>query len=183
MARQLPGLKLRFVVEDDGGQPWTGATGRLSSPLLSLLCPDFAARDTYCCGPAPFMAAGRAAIQGARGSLDRYYEESFEAPPSTPAPPLDAGNSDAGQAELRFARSNAAVRIDRMTTILDAANAAGRNIPYACRMGLCGTCKVRKLSGEVRMAHDGGISEADIADGFILACCSTPLGEAVVLDL
>lgn len=59
----------------------------------------------------------------------------------------------------------------------------GATTPWgAYRAGICGTCKVKKLSGEVHMVHNGGISEDDIAAGYILACCSHPIGR-VALDV
>ena len=60
------------------------------------------------------------------------------------------------------------------------ARANGLNIPSGCTFGLCGTCKIRKTAGEVHMVHNGGISDEDIADGYILACCSNPLGRIAV---
>ena len=65
-------------------------------------------------------------------------------------------------------------------TILLAARAAGLVIPSGCTMGICGTCKVRKLDGQVHMVHNGGITEEDIADDYILACCSNPIGHVTV---
>jgi len=65
-------------------------------------------------------------------------------------------------------------------TILAAARGAGLNIPSGCTFGVCGTCKVKKLSGDVHMVHNGGISEDDIAAGYILACCSHPIGRVSV---
>jgi ferredoxin len=56
------------------------------------------------------------------------------------------------------------------------AEAAGLNIPSGCNFGACGTCKVKKISGEVHMVHNGGISDDDIEAGYILACCSRPIG-------
>jgi ferredoxin len=44
-------------------------------------------------------------------------------------------------------------------------------------MGICGTCKVMKLSGEVEMEHNGGITDDDVEEGYILACCSVPKGD------
>ncbi|HEU4986650.1 MAG TPA: 2Fe-2S iron-sulfur cluster binding domain-containing protein, partial [Rhizobiaceae bacterium] len=61
-------------------------------------------------------------------------------------------------------------------TVLQTARASGVRISAACEFGLCGTCKVRKLAGEVEMSHNGGILDEEIADGYILACCSRPLG-------
>ena len=65
-------------------------------------------------------------------------------------------------------------------TVLAVAKRAGLNIPSGCTFGLCGTCKVKKTAGEVHMVHNGGISDEDVADGFILACCSHPLGRVEV---
>ena len=57
-------------------------------------------------------------------------------------------------------------------TVLVAARAAGLNIPSGCNFGVCGTCKIQKLAGEVNMVHNGGISVDDIEGGFIFACCA-----------
>jgi ferredoxin len=48
-------------------------------------------------------------------------------------------------------------------------------------MGICGTCKVLKTEGHVHMVHNGGITEDDIAAGYILACCSNPIGQVKVV--
>lgn len=47
-------------------------------------------------------------------------------------------------------------------------------------MGVCGTCKVLKLKGEVDMEDNGGITDEDIAAGYILSCCSVARGPVVI---
>jgi ferredoxin len=47
-------------------------------------------------------------------------------------------------------------------------------------MGICGTCKVMKVSGDVEMSHNGGITDEDVAEGYILSCCSVPQSDVVV---
>ena len=64
--------------------------------------------------------------------------------------------------------------------VLAVARASGLNIPSGCTFGLCGTCKIMKTEGEVHMVHNGGISDEDIEEGYILACCSNPIGKVVV---
>jgi ferredoxin len=61
-----------------------------------------------------------------------------------------------------------------------AASQVGLHIPKACGMGICGTCKVRKIKGDVVMSHNGGITDEDVADGYILSCCSVPQGDVLV---
>nr|WP_244163968.1 2Fe-2S iron-sulfur cluster binding domain-containing protein [Rhodococcus koreensis] len=54
------------------------------------------------------------------------------------------------------------------------------NMPSSCGQGLCGTCKVTLVSGEVDMQHNGGIRPKEIAQNKILLCCSKPRTPLVV---
>lgn len=179
LAGLWPALKPRCVVDDPAGADWTGPIGRPDDALLRQLCADLAGRDVFCCGPAPFMQAVREAVANIAGSLDRYREESFQ--PAAPAPVESAATSDT--AEIRFTQSDRKATITGAETILAAAQAAGIPIPYACEMGLCGTCQVKKISGDVVMNHDGGITDDAIAEGYILACCSRPASGTIEIDL
>ncbi len=92
-------------------------------------------------------------------------------------PELDDFVPDEGKsAEIVFADSGVTAICNESDTVLVAAKAAGLNIPNGCTFGVCGTCKVKKTAGEVHMVHNGGISEDDIEAGYILACCSKPIG-------
>lgn len=183
MAKIWPALKLRWVVEDDSTHSWSGITGRIDRAMLSLLCPDIAARDVFCCGPAPFMKATRDSVASLAGSLARYREESFQPTPAPAPATATAAPAGSGDSEIRFLKTGRSARIAGDVTILAAAQQAGLAIPYACEMGLCGTCRIKKISGEVVMDHQGGISEGDIDEGFILACCARPAGPAIEVDL
>ncbi len=61
-----------------------------------------------------------------------------------------------------------------------AAAKLGLHIPKACGMGICGTCRVPLSSGQVEIDHNGGITDEEVADRYILSCCSRPLGDVVV---
>jgi ring-1,2-phenylacetyl-CoA epoxidase subunit PaaE len=67
--------------------------------------------------------------------------------------------------------------------ILDAMLAKRPDAPYACKGGVCGTCRCRILSGEVRMDHAYALEDDEITAGIRLACQSHPLTDEVVLDL
>jgi ferredoxin len=64
--------------------------------------------------------------------------------------------------------------------VLDAAKKAGVRLPASCTQGMCGTCKVKLVSGEVAMKHAGGIRQREIDQGMVLLCCSKPLSDLVV---
>lgn len=184
MASRLPGLELHWIVEAaDRYAPWAGYRGQINQLMLGLMAPDYLEREVFCCGPAPFMQAVREALQGLGFDMDRYHQESFHAPtPSeAEAPALDDIVPDEDtRAEIEFSTSGVTAKVAQTDTILTAARANGLNIPSGCTFGICGTCKVRKTAGEVHMVHNGGISDEDIAEGFILACCSNPIGKVTV---
>lgn len=184
MASRAPGIDLHWVVErPDRYAPWTGYRGTFNQLMLGLMAPDYLEREVFCCGPDPFMQAVREALQGLGFDMDRYHQESFHAPVETEAdvPELDDVVPDEDtRAEVIFAGSGVIAKVAETDTILSAARANGLNIPSGCTFGVCGTCKVRKTAGEVHMVHNGGISEDDIAEGYILACCSHPIGKVEV---
>jgi ring-1,2-phenylacetyl-CoA epoxidase subunit PaaE len=68
------------------------------------------------------------------------------------------------------------------SNILDAALAQGADLPYACKGGVCCTCKARLMEGEVDMDVHWGLEPEEVEAGFILTCQSHPKTERVVVD-
>ncbi len=183
-ADRVPGLQLRFTVEEnDPFTAWTGYLGRLNQIMLGLMAPDYLEREVFCCGPEPFMQSVRDMLVSLGFDMDHYHQESFGAPIRTEAdaPVIDDTAPEEGaRAQIVFAASGVTAPCAETDTVLAVAKRSGLNIPSGCTFGLCGTCKIRKLSGEVHMVHNGGISDEDIGEGYILACCSHPLGRIEV---
>ncbi|WP_263261232.1 glycine-betaine demethylase subunit GbcB [Pseudomonas sp. RIT-PI-S] len=187
MAARIPNFALHIICEKHGlGEPWAGYRGYLNRPMLELMAPDFLDREVFCCGPTPYMTAVKRLLEQVGFDMSRYHEESFGATPAdaradaveqaeqaAEAPEVPA--SDLHQVE--FVDTGKSIRVSPGETVHAAAAKLGLTIPKACGMGICGTCKVLKLSGEVEMDHNGGITEDDEAEGYILACCSVPRGD------
>lgn len=177
-AREMTNFSLGFIVERlNRGQLWSGLKGYIDKAKIALLAPDFLERTVFCCGPEPFMATVRESLAGAGFDMKNYHEEAFQ--PVAPPPPIAvADHSDGAVAtKIVFAMSGKEGKCEPGHTVLQAARATGVRIGAACESGLCGTCKVMKLSGEVEMNHNGGILDDEIEEGYILACCSRPLGD------
>ncbi|WFF40100.1 hybrid-cluster NAD(P)-dependent oxidoreductase [Salinicola endophyticus] len=192
MFSRLPEFRLHIVCErsDELSQAWAGFRGYLSRQMLSLMAPDYLEREIFCCGPAPFMQAVRQVLLEDGFDMAHYHQESFGATPLGVqedvielAEQAEAAAEEVDVADLtpvEFASSGKSIRISDNETIHAAAAKLGLHIPKACGMGICGTCRVMKLEGEVEMEHNGGITEEDEAEGYILSCCSKPKGKVVI---
>ena len=82
---------------------------------------------------------------------------------------------------VEFARSRKTGKVLEGQSLLEAAAAAGVEIPSACRQGQCGTCKTRVLSGQVRMTAENGLDPESKSLGFVLTCVGHAEGN-VTLD-
>lgn len=104
------------------------------------------------------------------------------------SPEAEAGTPDAssfdtvgtGSLTLSFMRTGINVRIDPTEPILEVAQRAGVRIGANCKEGMCGSCKVVKLSGDIDMNHQGGIRKREIDAGKFLPCCSTAKTDMVI---
>lgn len=179
IAARLPDFRLAWVVsEPDPYQAWTGFRGRLNHLMLELIAGDYFEREIFCCGPAGFMQTVRDALNLAGFDMSRYHEESFAAPVTDPdevVEPDDVIPDETKTARVVFRDSGVEAKCRETDTLLEVARAAGLVIPSGCQFGVCGTCKV-KAAGETHMVHNGGIRDEEIDEGYVLACCTKPLG-------
>ena len=176
IAAELGTWKLDWLTSADHGRP--------SAETFAAIAPDLGEREVFCCGPAGFMAAIETAHAQAGGRADAFRKEAFTAIPIpelavtrvAPAEP----DARPGGFTLRFEPSGKTIAVSAEETVLTAAGRLGIPISYACGDGICGTCRITKLEGEVEMNHQGGIEDDEVADGEILACCSYPRSNLVL---
>jgi ring-1,2-phenylacetyl-CoA epoxidase subunit PaaE len=67
-------------------------------------------------------------------------------------------------------------------SILDAALQQGADLPYACKGGVCTTCKAKLIEGKVEMDVNWGLEPDEVAAGYILTCQSHPKTEKITVD-
>jgi ferredoxin-NADP reductase len=184
LGSRMPGLSLAFMIEERSSrESWFGHMGRIDAVRLPLLAPDFREREVFCCGPEPFMRAVRGMLEAGGFDMAHYHQESFASPAAEPVVAevlAEAEQAAEAAVPVRFALSDVEGACLPGQTVLQTARAAGVRIPAACEFGLCGTCKVLKTAGAVEMAHNGGILDHEVDEGYILACCSKPLGAVTV---
>jgi ferredoxin-NADP reductase len=193
LAGRMEAMHVAFIVEQSSARHvWPGLHGRIDRARLELLAPDFLHRKVFCCGPEPFMNGVRGLLEDAGFNMANYHQESFNPAseissvpvPSTLCEPASTAAAPAAPAiaaaSVVFSLSGVEVECTENDTILLAARNGGLKIPSACEFGICGTCKVKCLGGETEMNHNGGIRDDEIAEGYILACCSRPRGRVEI---
>lgn len=67
-------------------------------------------------------------------------------------------------------------------TIIMASMREGQDPPYSCQIGACSTCRAKVLSGQVKMDENEGLTEQEVADGYVLSCTARPLSDDVYVD-
>ncbi len=178
---QQQGLIDLHLLPAEAPADWTGERGKINADYLRAKCPDLLERHLYCCGPDPFMKHVRTLWLDAGGRPDAYFEERFAVETSTDGGlPKLAISPGGAEPSLHLQASQLTVASLGDMTVLEAVRSVGIEIPSSCELGICGTCKIRKLSGRVIQQPQGGIEDEEIEQGWILACCSRVLDEVVI---
>ncbi|HEX2888754.1 PDR/VanB family oxidoreductase [Vineibacter terrae] len=159
------GDRVRLHVDEE-------SEGRLLD-LPAVIAAAPAGAHLYCCGPAPMMAAFKAAAAGAVPA-ERTHLEYFT---SDTAPAVQGGFV------VALARSGRRIVVPPGTSILEALRAAGLRVQAACEQGVCGTCETQVLEGTPDH-RDMILSDDEKAAGrSMMICCSGSRSEVLVLDL
>ncbi len=72
--------------------------------------------------------------------------------------------------------------LPRDRPVLDAAQETRADLPYACKGGVCGTCRAKVVSGEVTMRRNYALEDDELAEGYVLTCQSLPVSDELALD-
>lgn len=141
----------------------------------------------FVCGPNQMNDEVEAALREAGLPDERIHIERFGAPLPTPADAMrhQAQPEDADNAHIEVIRDGVRREITFRKTdpsILDAAAAAGMDVPYSCKSGVCSTCRCKVIEGQVRMDRNFALDKAEVAAGFVLSCQSHPLTDRVVIS-
>lgn len=143
--------------------------------------------EVFVCGPEPMINAVRTTLPQLGIPSSNIHFELFH----PPGQQQQVENSFTQQ-EDADKRSKVSIKLDGVyvnfdlryndASILDAALATGADLPYACKGGVCATCKAKLIEGEVQMDTNYALVQDEINAGFILTCQSHPRSENIVVD-
>ena len=179
------GSLLGRLAADSGGRlvvvHWLDSLlGLPSVAALAALARPYASFDAFVCGPDPYLALVRDVLAGLGVPGQRVHVERFV---SLAENPFEVTAAPGGGLAATLS-----VTLDGTTTtlpwpggarMLDVLIDAGLDAPYSCRQGICGACACQLTAGKVDMAHNEVLEDADIADGYILACQALALTDDV----
>jgi ring-1,2-phenylacetyl-CoA epoxidase subunit PaaE len=163
----------------------------LCSRLIDLRSVD----EVFLCGPEQMIFSVKDWLEGQGMERKKIHFELFHtldggAPsnPSTPRPVMTETHKASQQARV----SQVTIWLDGMShffdlpfdgsSVLEAALRQGVDLPFACKGGVCSTCRAKLIEGKVEMAQNYALEADELAAGFVLTCQSHPRSEKLVID-
>lgn len=172
LEKRYPNLRVCIILEEatDSSEK-DYLRGHITKEILKERVPEIASRRVHICGPPPMIDAIKQMLDELEVSKENIHTEIFGgklpvSKSSAPLTPEDAGKT----AIATFARSRKTALLSPNKTILEASEEAGVNIDYSCRVGTCGICKTKLLSGKVTMEVEDALTDEDKTNNIILAC-------------
>lgn len=186
--RYMNRLVLYHVLSDDLQEVelFNGVLDREKcAAFLETLVPADTIDEAFICGPAPMMDAAEAALAAAGVAPEKVHVERFGSPlPQAGAPAVEiTADTPAAELEIVLDGKRRKLRLPfKGPSLLDVGLHAGLALPYACKGGVCCTCRAKVIEGEVTMDKNYTLEPQEIADGFVLTCQCHPVSERVVVS-
>ncbi len=163
-------------------------TGRLDGDKLRTLLPlliDVGAVDHWwLCGPFGMVTAATEVLGEYGVPPVRVHRELFWVDEAPPEPVREERTPLGPSSEVTVVLDgrSTTVTVPERETVLEGAQRARPDLPFACKGGVCGTCRARVVEGDVAMRRNFALEPAEVAAGFVLTCQSTPTSAKVVID-
>ncbi len=163
-------------------------SGRLEADrlrrLLRTLVPVQAVDHVWLCGPFGMIADAREVLDELGVPRERVHFELFyvdEPPPALDRPDVVPTGETSNVTVVLDGRTTTAA-MSKDEPILDSAQHTRADLPFACKGGVCGTCRAHLVAGQVDMRRNYALEEDEVARGFVLTCQSYPTSAEVTVD-
>ena len=162
--------------------------GRLDPGKLRALLPVTVEVPTvahwWLCGPFGMVTGAIDVLTGLGARRDRIHRELFYVGDEPPAEVHHADVVPAAGAEVTVVLGGrtTTVTLPPGVPVLDGAQRARADLPFACKGGVCGTCRALVTRGQVRMRRNYALEDSELAAGYVLTCQSLPVTDTVTVD-
>jgi ring-1,2-phenylacetyl-CoA epoxidase subunit PaaE len=163
-------------------------TGRLDAAKLRELLPATVEVDAvdhwWLCGPFGMVTDAIDVLHGFGVANERIHRELFyveDAPPDE-VHHVDAPTGPGAEVTVVLDGRSSTVTVGPDTPVLDGAQKVRPDLPFACKGGVCGTCRALVTHGEVHMRRNYALEQAEIDAGYVLTCQALPVTDTVTVD-
>lgn len=157
-------------------------TGRMRRILDGLLPVD-SVDEWFLCGPFAMVSDLRRLLVGEGVAKRAIHAEVFHVETGPPVRRTPAAAERTGaEVSVTLDGRSSSFTVDDGSSVLEAALAVRADAPYACRGGVCGTCRAKVVEGSVRMDTNWALEPDEVEKGYVLTCQSHPTSAAVRLD-
>ncbi|MGW5055447.1 1,2-phenylacetyl-CoA epoxidase subunit PaaE [Actinokineospora sp. NPDC004072] len=163
-------------------------SGRLDGDRLNALLESVVpAEDVdhwWLCGPFGLVEAATGVLAARGVAADRVHRELFyvDEPPPEPKRVEERPDGPVASVTVLLDGRETEVALAFDEPILDGAQRVRGDLPFACKGGVCGTCRAKVVSGEVSMRRNYALEQHELAAGFVLTCQSLPVTDQVTVD-
>lgn len=164
-------------------------SGRLDQDRLDAILRKVIPTDDidffWLCGPFGLIETAESVLSGRGVEKDRIRYELFYVETAPPPPAEHRERGAAGTtSDVTIVLDGRSVSgaLPQDQSILDSGESLRSDLPFACKGGVCGTCRAKVVSGEVDMRRNYALENAEVDAGFVLTCQTFPTGDAVTVD-
>jgi ring-1,2-phenylacetyl-CoA epoxidase subunit PaaE len=165
---------------------WVGERGRINQANATLLlkdaCADFKKDHFYMCGPEEMMDELKKIFELYDTPKGHVHFERFNAPMQE-EDTVNLEELKKQTVKVIYDGDTHEFVVEPHQTILEAALEQDIDLPYSCQAGMCTACLGKCTDGKVKMDEEEGLTEKEIAQGYILTCVSHPMSEGVVVEI
>jgi ring-1,2-phenylacetyl-CoA epoxidase subunit PaaE len=139
----------------------------------------------WLCGPHGMVEDARRVLAELGVPAERVHQELFyvdDVPPEPVRGDEETVSGPSSEVTVVLDGRSTPLTLPRDVPVLDAAQKVRGDLPFACKGGVCGTCRARVTDGEVRMRRNYALEPAEVAAGFVLTCQSLPVSDRVTVD-
>jgi len=171
---------------------WNGHQGRLGQEKITTIFEEMGlmdqikAKEFFICGPQGMMDATINFLSSQDIPADRVHKESFISTPREKPEPENKPEKEGEKirkVKVLLDGEEHEFDVEPDKSILETALDLNIDMPFSCQSGICTACRCKKISGEIMMEEDEGLSQREKDEGYVLVCVGHPLTDDVVLKV
>jgi len=139
----------------------------------------------WLCGPHGMVTDAQELLAELGVPRERVHQELFfvdDAPPEPVRGDDQAVEGPSSQVTIVLDGRSTTLALEQGVPVLDSAQKVRSDLPFACKGGVCGTCRAKVTAGEVEMRRNYALDPDEVAKGYVLTCQTVPLSPEVTVD-